>query len=245
LSSGETKKRALVCGGRRWGWTRPQRRAIERVLDGVLAMYGHVVIVHGDSKGVDTIARQWAESRGVEHEPHPAEWGKCGLGAGPIRNEEMVRSGISICIAFPGGKGTAEMVRRAQRTAGVAVVDLRDQARAARAARRGGRGGEGVTKPVCVVCQKRPAAVPDRNKPGSRRREVCRECHANRLMGDLQSIVRQRKEPKPRTKPLPREGVCCSCGYADAEEIDCPAREGRTHCAHWWDGPPESDGDER
>ena len=31
-------------------------------------------------------------------------------------------------------------------------------------------------------------------------------------------------------------GTCCSCGYAGQEETECPKREDRTHCVHWWDG---------
>jgi hypothetical protein len=44
-----------------------------------------------------------------------------GKGAGPRRNEEMVRNGADLCVAFPGGKGTADMVGRAMR-AGRRVV---------------------------------------------------------------------------------------------------------------------------
>jgi hypothetical protein len=31
-----------------------------------------------------------------------------------MRNEEMAASGIDLCIAFPGGRGTEDMVRRAE-----------------------------------------------------------------------------------------------------------------------------------
>jgi len=31
-------------------------------------------------------------------------------------------------------------------------------------------------------------------------------------------------------------GVCCSCRYDGIEETECPARDDRTHCEHWFDG---------
>ena len=34
-----------------------------------------------------------------------------------------------------------------------------------------------------------------------------------------------------------KPGKCCSCGYEGAEETECPSREDKTHCPHWWDGP--------
>jgi hypothetical protein len=41
---------------------------------------------------------------------------------------------------------------------------------------------------LCKICYKNPAAVPDREnlKP---RKEVCRECHADRLRGDVVQIM--------------------------------------------------------
>jgi predicted Rossmann-fold nucleotide-binding protein len=33
--------------------------------------------------------------------------------AGHYRNQEMADTGADLCIAFPGGRGTADMVRRA------------------------------------------------------------------------------------------------------------------------------------
>jgi hypothetical protein len=48
------------------------------------------------------------------------------------------------------------------------------------------------------------------------------------------------KEPVASAPPSPSiNGTCCSCGYSGAEETPCQAREDRTHCEHWWDGPDE------
>lgn len=83
----------------------------------------HAVIVHGAARGADTIARLVAEDLGLATEAHPADWKKHGKAAGPIRNQEMLDSGIDLVIAFPGGNGTADMVKRA-RQAGVEVVEV-------------------------------------------------------------------------------------------------------------------------
>ena len=45
--------------------------------------------------------------------------------------------------------------------------------------------------PICKLCRQRPATVPDRNRTASVRfrREVCSDCHAERLRGDLLAII--------------------------------------------------------
>ena len=36
-----------------------------------------------------------------------------------------------------------------------------------------------------------------------------------------------------------KAGRCCCCGYEGQEETECPKRQDKTHCVHWWDGPGE------
>ena len=50
-----------------------------------------------------------------------------------------------------------------------------------------------VKAKMCELCHARPAAVPDRNRPGRLVARVCRECHAERLRGDLREILRMRR----------------------------------------------------
>lgn len=101
-------------------------------------------LVHGDAPGADRLCAQWwAQNYGEDHrEAHPAPWDEpcrpsCAPGhrravlgipdrcpaAGPYRNQEMVDSGLDLLIAFPGGRGTADMVARA-RAVGVRVVEI-------------------------------------------------------------------------------------------------------------------------
>ena len=62
-------------------------------------------------------------ARDVACTPQPADWKRYGRGAGPARNQAMlVEFNPQLLVAFPGGKGTADMVRRAQK-AGVRVEE--------------------------------------------------------------------------------------------------------------------------
>lgn len=47
---------------------------------------------------------------------------------------------------------------------------------------------------VCVVCQERPAEVPDRERMGRPTKRVCRHCHGERLLGDLRRIQQQHEK---------------------------------------------------
>ncbi len=114
-------KRFIVCGGRDYS----DKVFLKRSLDELLKIDWNFVLVHGDARGADTLAAEWANNDAwVLVEAHPADWNKHGRKAGPIRNQEMLDSGIDGVIAFAGGYGTADMVNRALQT-GVPVWDLR------------------------------------------------------------------------------------------------------------------------
>jgi hypothetical protein len=67
------------------------------------------------------MAGEWADVFGVPFRIFPANWKKHGRAAGPMRNQQMLDEGKpDLVIAFPGGSGTADMVRRAK-AAGVPV----------------------------------------------------------------------------------------------------------------------------
>jgi len=106
LSSGEG--RIIVCGGRTY-------RDSGRVYM-VLEEYAQhdPVIVTGGARGADRLASQAACELGLRHEEHIANWERYGKAAGPRRNEEMAEEGAALCIAFAGGNGTRDMVRRAK-----------------------------------------------------------------------------------------------------------------------------------
>ena len=70
------------------------------------------------------MAEEWARERGIETDIYLADWEGLGRKVGPIRNERMLQEGKPrLVIAFPGGRGTADMTSRA-RAAGVETIVL-------------------------------------------------------------------------------------------------------------------------
>jgi hypothetical protein len=81
-------------------------------------------LIFGGAKGVDSIAEDWAVVNWVKFRVFKADWDKHGRAAGPIRNQQMIDEGKpEMGIAFPGGKGTADMTARL-RKAGIAVLEI-------------------------------------------------------------------------------------------------------------------------
>lgn len=79
--------------------------------------YPDLVIIEGEAKGADFLARVWAKHHSIPYEAYPADWKTYGVGAGPIRNKEMLVKGKpNLVIAFlsKGSKGTANMLKQAK-----------------------------------------------------------------------------------------------------------------------------------
>lgn len=112
--------RVLVCGGRDY---RDGDR-VSAVLHKLNNEAGIDLIIEGGARGADYLAHVWATMAGVDTERFEAEWEHFGKMAGGIRNTRMLTEGKpDLVIAFPGGRGTADMVRKARR-AGVDVVEI-------------------------------------------------------------------------------------------------------------------------
>jgi predicted Rossmann-fold nucleotide-binding protein len=112
--------RVIVCGGRNY-WDRVLAYA---VLDKLHRQKGIDAIIQGGANGADTLASEWADSRSVRNIQFDADWESHGNFAGPMRNRRMLEEGRpALVIAFPGGRGTADMVKKA-RKAGVQVVEI-------------------------------------------------------------------------------------------------------------------------
>ena len=120
---GAGKMRVLVCGGRKFNDT----GLMIGVLDRLHTEKSFTVLIHGNARGADTIADAWASGRGVRREPYDVpqgEWDELGKKAGPLRNQRMLDEGKpDLVVAFPGGAGTKDMVRRAVK-AGVAIHEV-------------------------------------------------------------------------------------------------------------------------
>lgn len=127
--------RVLVTGGRNYS----NKEAVARALKAVWLKSKHdcMVVIQGGATGADKLAREWCGENYVRYENYPAKWGdlthpdavirkrKDGTvydaKAGPRRNKRMLDEGQpDLVLAFPGGEGTAGMVRLAK-AAGVPV----------------------------------------------------------------------------------------------------------------------------
>ena len=81
-------------------------------------------MITGGASGADALAAAWTEERGVTYREYPADWAAHGRAAGPLRNQLMLeRERIDLVLAFPGGRGTADMTTRAVR-AGIPVTTV-------------------------------------------------------------------------------------------------------------------------
>ena len=102
--------RVLVCGGRDCdpdkvrGWLDTNDNA------------SWETIIHGGARGADSSAGEWAQDVGLKVEIYRPDWGAHGKAAGPKRNQQMLDEGKpDLVIAFPGGRGTDDMVRRTEK----------------------------------------------------------------------------------------------------------------------------------
>lgn len=122
--------KVLVCGGRDYG----DVEALFAFLDALdprptlIIQGGNKGVWHGDTHmpGADLIALRWATARGIPCDEYAVDLSVDGPwpAAGPIRNKRMLWvSRPDLVVAAPGGRGTADMVRRAK-AAGVPVKEI-------------------------------------------------------------------------------------------------------------------------
>lgn len=110
----------LVCGGRDYD----DQDFLEAYLDKLAEKYRITKLIHGGALGADTLASSWAWSRDIPRKEYRAKWEKHGNAAGPVRNQEMLdKEHPELVVAFPGGSGTAHMVKIAKK-AGIEVLEV-------------------------------------------------------------------------------------------------------------------------
>lgn len=80
-----------------------------------------IEIVSGGAPGADALGERYAREHGYKLTIFPADWGRYGRRAGPIRNRQMVEYADAL-IAFYNGtsRGTANVIEEA-RSAGLLV----------------------------------------------------------------------------------------------------------------------------
>jgi hypothetical protein len=112
--------RVLVTGGRDY-------RDCDKVAD-VLDRLRPTFLIEGGADGADTCAWGWAKRNlppecRLSIKPNYKKFGR--YRAPLLRNQQMLDEGKpDVVVAFPGGSGTADMVRRARR-AGVEVIMIK------------------------------------------------------------------------------------------------------------------------
>ena len=122
---GQGRMRVLICGGREFSDEQRLREILVAFVWHGEQIGPGCTVITGGARGADTLAHQWALKCGCETEVYHADWDKHGRAAGPIRNQEMLDKGRpDLVIAFPGGRGTAHMMRIAK-AAGIAVHEVR------------------------------------------------------------------------------------------------------------------------
>lgn len=110
----------LVCGGRDFdnadfAWRCLSQAHEKRAIQ---------LVISGGAKGADKLGEQWARANLIHCAVVEAIWrpygGELDRAAGPKRNSAMLLSRPDGVIAFPGGSGTAHMVKIAKQ-AGIVV----------------------------------------------------------------------------------------------------------------------------
>lgn len=81
------------------------------------------VVVTGFARGADSLADQWAVNSWRQVIRIPALW-QYGRQAGFVRNEVIASLPLRLLIAFKGGNGTADMIRRAK-AHGIEVLEAK------------------------------------------------------------------------------------------------------------------------
>jgi hypothetical protein len=110
--------RVLVCGGRDFD----DLALLGRALDMIHSRSPIALLIHGGENSADTAAHNWASFREIPVKVFYADWGQFGSNAVLIRNNKMLAEGKpDLVVAFPGGKGIANMIKQA-RAAGVETV---------------------------------------------------------------------------------------------------------------------------
>ena len=128
--------RVIVAGGGRDLLWLPAQIAAE-----LLARSGGRLVhllLHGGARGADAAIGRAAQQLGWSALVMPAQWQLHGRAAGPIRNRELLHQAIAkavahtspgcltsvLVVAFPGGAGTASLVREARRMASPSPVPI-------------------------------------------------------------------------------------------------------------------------
>lgn len=109
----------IVCGGRDYA----NYEFIKLALDKAHKLFNIILIIEGGANGADSLAKRWALENNIEVHTEKAQWDVYGKSAGCIRNAKMADHKPDLCIAFPGGRGTLNMISIAKQKS-IRVLNL-------------------------------------------------------------------------------------------------------------------------
>lgn len=70
-------------------------------------------IIVGGAKGMDTIAKQYANEFFYPLREFPSDWNKYGKSAEPIRNQEMAKYADVLIAFYNGSRGISDIIKQA------------------------------------------------------------------------------------------------------------------------------------
>lgn len=116
--------KVLITGDRNW----TDRDKIKRRILKLSRIQNDLVIIEGEARGADKMAREICEEFNIKFKPYPADWDKHKKAAGTIRNSTMLSDNPDIQLVmafhsdlFNNSKGTLDMVKRSHK-AGKSVL---------------------------------------------------------------------------------------------------------------------------
>jgi len=98
--------KVIICGGRSFCDAERAGALLDKHLGGGSLS----LVIEGGARGADSIGRRWARKRGIPVKTVEANWDRYGKRAGMIRNIQMADLKPDAVVAFPGGKGTRNMI---------------------------------------------------------------------------------------------------------------------------------------
>lgn len=103
--------KAIICGGRDYSFTETDHAWLNELHERL----GITEVVSGTARGADREGEVWARLNNIPVRRFFPNWDYHGKIAGFLRNEDMAEYAAGgVCIAFPGNRGTADMMNRAR-----------------------------------------------------------------------------------------------------------------------------------
>lgn len=101
--------RTIIAGGRDFVPTNDDWSILDTLKDSIPI----TEVISGHAKGADSFGEAWADRNEIPLKIFLPDWDKYGKRAGFLRNIEMAKEADAL-VAFPGGRGTAMMLKIAQ-----------------------------------------------------------------------------------------------------------------------------------